>query len=119
MKYVLLALALAGGLAAQQQNRAPAPAPARESAELREVRHQFDFAATRAAAYIHSADSIEANLAADGAVLHPRIAVLRQRIVAALNEARAAIDERDFAAARAAITRAEALIDRFAREIGG
>jgi hypothetical protein len=115
MRYLLLALALAGGLAAQHKDKPPAP----ESTELREVRHQFDFAATRAAAYIHSADSIEANLAADGAVLHPRIAVLRLRIVAALNEARAAINERDFAAARSAIDRAEALIDRFAHEIGG
>ena len=117
MKYLLAAALLAASLTAQEQSKPPAPAP--ESAALREIRHQFDFAATRAAAYIHSADSIEANLAEDGAVLHPSIAVLRLRIVAALNEAQAAINERDFLAARDAIGRAEALIDRFAHEIGG
>ncbi len=117
MKYLVVAALLVSGLSAQEQSKPPAPAP--ESPELRDVRHQFDFAATRASAYIHSADSIEANLAEDGAVLHPRIAVLRLRIVAALNEANAAINERDFKAARDAISRAEALIDRFAHEIGG
>ena len=115
MKFVFATILLAASLAAQDQAKPPAVDPA----ALRETRHHFDLAATRAAAYIHSADSIEANLREDGAVLHPRIAVLRLRIEAALNEAGAAIAERDLAAAEKAIDRAEAIIDRFAREIGG
>jgi len=112
MKYVVLTMALAAGLFAQDK-------PTVDPAALRETRHHFDLAATRASAYIHSVDSIEANLQQDGAVLHPRIAVLRLRIEAALNEAGAAINERDLKAAENAIERAEALIDRLAREIGG
>jgi len=113
MKFLAI-LAFAACLFAQDQSK-----PAVDPAALRETRHHFDLVATRAAAYIHSADSIEANLREDGAVLHPRIAVLRLRIEAALNEAGAAIAERDLAAAEKAIDRAEALVDRFAREIGG
>jgi hypothetical protein len=112
VKFVLAAGLFALSLAAQEK---PAPDPS----ALRDVRHHFDLAATRAAANFHSLDSIEANLREDGAVLHPQLAALRLRIETALREAGAAIGERDLAAADQAIDRAQALLDRFARQIGG
>ena len=111
MKCLALALAAVAALAAQ-------PAPP-ESKELREAKHQIDLAAIRAAANFRSADSIQAHLQEDGAVLHPRIAELRMRIEAALSEARYEMDQHDYPAAEDALTRAQALLDRFAKEIGG
>ncbi len=107
MKYLWVACALAASLAAQ------------ETSELRELRHEFDLAAIRAAANFRSADSIEAHLAADGAVLHPQLATLRLRVEAALSEARFEMDRHDYAASGDALRRAQALLDRFARQIGG
>ena len=111
MKTILLALAVTAGLAAQQ--------PQPESPELREAKHHFDLAAIRAAANFRSSDSIDARLRNDGAVLHPRLTMLRMRIEAALSEARYEMDRHDYPAAEEALTRADALLDRFAREIGG
>jgi hypothetical protein len=99
MKYLLLTCLAAATLAAQ------------EPPELREARHHFDLAATRAAANFRSADSIDARLHKDGA--------LRMRIEAALSEARFEMDQHDYPAAEDALTRADALLDRFARQIGG
>jgi len=107
MKYLLLFGLAAATLAAE------------ETPELRQARHHFDLAAIRAAANFRSADSIEAHLREDGAVLHPRLAELRMRIEGALSEARYEMDQHDYPAAEDALTRAEALLDRFAREIGG
>ena len=114
MKFALVAFVFAWGLAAAD-DPPPVPAPA----SVREVRHHFDLAATRAAANFHSLDSIEANLDEQGAVLHPQFSALRLRIETALHEAGAAIGERDLPAAEDAIDRAQALLDRFARQIGG
>jgi len=111
MKLILLALAAAAALAAQQ--------PQPESPAQREAKHHFDLAAIRAAANFRSADSIDARLREDGAVLHPRLTALRMRIEAALSEARFQMDQRDYPAAEDALGRAEALLDRFAKEIGG
>jgi len=111
MKPILLALAAAAALAAQQ--------PQTESPAQREAKHHFDLAAIRAAANFRSADSIDARLHEDGAVLHPRLTTLRMRIEAALSEARFQMDQHDYPAAEDALTRAEALLDRFAKEIGG
>jgi uncharacterized membrane protein len=107
MKYVWIACVMAATLAAQ------------ETAEQRGARHHFDLAAIRAAANFRSADSIDARLREDGAVLHPRLTALRLRIEAALSEARFEMDQRDYPAAEDALGRAEALLNRFAKEIGG
>jgi hypothetical protein len=92
---------------------------AKDPPELRAAKHHMDLVATRAAANFRSADSIEANLRDDGAVLHPQLIALRARIEAALSEARYDIDEHDYSAAEDALTRGGALLDRFAKEIGG
>jgi hypothetical protein len=107
MKYLWMACLAAATLAAQ------------ETPDQREARHHFVLVSTRAAANFRSADSIDARLHADGAVLHPQLIALRLRIEAALSEARFDMDERDYPAAEDALTRAEALLDRFARQIGG
>lgn len=107
MKCLLLALLGAAVLAAQ------------ETPELRAAKHHFDLVGIRASANFRSADSIDARLNQDGMVLHPRFAALRMRIEAALSEARYQMDQRDYPAAEDALTRAEALLDRFAKEIGG
>jgi ElaB/YqjD/DUF883 family membrane-anchored ribosome-binding protein len=107
MKYLWIVGLLAATVAAQ------------ETPALRETKHHFDLAAIRATANFRSADSIEAHLREDGAVLHPRITELRLRIEAALSEARYEMDQHDYPAAQDALTRADALLDRFAKEIGG
>jgi ElaB/YqjD/DUF883 family membrane-anchored ribosome-binding protein len=109
MRLVLLCVLVAATLAAQNT----------ETREQREARHHFDLTATRAAANFRSADSIEARLQKDGETLHPKLAVLRARIEAALSEARYEMDRQDYPAAEDALTRGDALLDRFAAEIGG
>lgn len=112
MKTILLGLLAAGFLAAQQQ-------PAPETPALREAKHHFDLVAIRASANFRSADSIDARLNEEGMVLHPRLAQLRMRIEAALSEARFQMDQHDYPAAEEALNRAQALLDRFAHEVGG
>src|SRR5665213_3389747 len=107
MKYLWIACLMAATLAAQ------------ETPELRQARHHLTLAASRATANFRSADSIEANLRRQGAVLHPQLIALRVRIDAALRGARFEMDRRDYPAAEDALTRADALLDRFARQIGG
>ncbi len=114
MKFLLL-VCLAGTTLAAQQAQQPQP----ERAELRAAKHHFDLVASRASANFRSADSIDARLSEDGAVLHPRLAGLRMRIEAALSEARYDMDHQDYGAAEDALTRGDALLDRFAKEIGG
>ena len=92
---------------------------AQETPAQREARHHFDLAAIRAAANFRSADSIDANLRRTSAVLHPRLTGLRMRIEAALSEARLEMDQYDYPLAEDALTLADALLDRFAKEIGG
>jgi hypothetical protein len=75
--------------------------------------------AARATANFRSADSIEARLEAEGATLHPEVVTLRVRIEMALDEARESLANNDEAAASEAVERARALLDRFARRIGG
>lgn len=85
----------------------------------KEMRHRFDMVATRAIANFHSADSLEKRLNEDGATLHPQLVALRLRIDAAIREARAELDRGDLPEAGESIDRAEALLDRFARKLGG
>jgi uncharacterized membrane protein len=107
MKYYLLICLAAATLAAQETPR------------QRETKHHIDLAAIRAAANFRSADSIDARLREDGAVLHPQLTALRMRIEAALSEARFEMDHEDYPAVEDALTRADALLDRFAKAIGG
>lgn len=107
MKYLLFVGLLAAALSAQ------------ETPEQRGARHHFDLAAIRATANFRSSDSIDARLRRDGMVLHPQLTGLRMRIEAALSEARYEMDGHDYPAAEDALTRADALLDRFAKQIGG
>jgi hypothetical protein len=95
------------------------PMMAQDPAQLKDARHRLDLVATRAIANFRSADSIERRLNADGATLHPELTVLRLRIEAALDETQSALDKGDLENAREATGRAEGLVDRFARKLGG
>lgn len=85
----------------------------------KDLRLRFGYVSTRAVANFRSADSIEERLRAEGSTLHPQLIALRLRIEAALDEAQAALDRNDRAGANKAITRAGALLDRFAQRLGG
>jgi hypothetical protein len=85
----------------------------------KEMRYSLGLVETRTAANFQAADSIEANLAAEGSTLHPQLVTLRLRIQAALDEARKALAKDDLGSAGKAIQRAEAMLDRFAAKIGG
>jgi len=110
-KFLLAAVLLTGCLSAQT------PAPKEPS--QKDVRYRFGLVVTRAVANFHSADSIEAGLAAQGSTLNPQIATLKLRIQAALDESHKALDGGQVAAADEALTRAESMLDRFAAKIGG
>jgi hypothetical protein len=89
------------------------------AARLKEAHHRFDMVATRAVANFRSANSIEERLRADGATLHPQLIALRLQIEAALDEAEAALARSDVDTASKATDRAEGLLERFARRLGG
>jgi ElaB/YqjD/DUF883 family membrane-anchored ribosome-binding protein len=91
---------------------------AQNASPTAELRIRFGNAAASATANFQSADAIEAKLRQRGSTLHPQIASLRVQIEAALDSAQSALDANDDAGASAAVIRAEALIDRFARRLG-
>lgn len=95
------------------------PAASPESPALRATRHSFMLVSTRAVALFHSADTIEARLAADGSTIHPSTATLRMRIEHHLDQAEAAINKGDLTKADGHIKVADELVNRFARRIGG
>jgi hypothetical protein len=95
------------------------PAMAQSPSAMRAARLRFGQAATRAMANFRSADSIEDRLRAQGSTLHPQLIGLRLRIEAALNDTEAALGNSDLEAAGESMKRAEALLDRFARKLGG
>lgn len=120
MRAAPIALLLAGLIPALLGQNAPPPrAPARPSAEMRDMRHRLVLIQSRAVAYFHSMDSIEERLRSEGMVLHPETVVLRVRLEAELGEARAALDEDDLAEAGRALDQAQALLDRLAAKLGG
>ena len=120
MKAARIALLLAGLVAPLlAQNGPPPRAPAKPSAEMRDMRHRLVLIQTRAIAYFHSMDSIEERLRAEGMVLHPETVVLRVRVEAELGGARAALDQDDLPAAGEALDQAQALLDRLAAKLGG
>lgn len=94
-----------------------APAFAQDAAS--DARLRLENVAALAGAYFHSADSIEWRLNQDGSTLHPETTALRARIVAALNQARRAIDDHDLKSADRAMAAAEALVERFSKKLGG
>ena len=119
---ILTAVCLFGQEAKTPDN----PAPVKDSAQpkpspaaLKEARHRFNLAATRAAANFRSADSIEANLRTQDSTLHPQINALRFRIEAALDSAEQALKDSDVTAATDDTKQAEQMLDRFARLLGG
>lgn len=121
-RQALLALLVLGPALAQ--NPAPPAAPPQAAnpqaaARLKDARHRFDMVATRAVANFRSADSIEDRLRADGATLHPQLIALRLQIERALDEAEAALNKGDVDTAKEATDRAEGLLERFARRLGG
>ena len=87
--------------------------------EAQETKLRFGHVATKAVANFRSADSIEERLRADGMTLHPQLVALRLRIESALDEIEEAIGKGELAAANETLVRASALVDRFARQIGG
>ncbi len=115
---LLAALLVVGPAMAQDAPPAPAANP-KTAARLKDARHRFDLVATRAVANFRSADSIAERLKADGATLHPQLIALRLQIEAALDETQVALDKGDVDAAKKATDRAEGLVDRFARRLGG
>lgn len=117
----LAGLVLAVGVVcAQDTPRPQAPAPARSQAQLqKDAKLRLGLLATRAIANFRSADSIEANLNAQGLSLHPQIVALRLRIEAALDEAQKAVDHGDPAAANEALDRAQALLHSYIQRLGG
>ncbi len=120
MKCLVGMLVALGVVCAQDAPRPQVPAPARSQAQLqKDAKLRLGLLATRAIANFRSADSIEANLNAEGLSLHPQIVALRLRIEAALDEAQIAVDHGDPAAANEALDRAEALLHSYIQRVGG
>jgi hypothetical protein len=111
MRRILIFVAIALGCAAAE--------PSGASAAGKEARRHFGQVGTRAVANFRSADMIDASLRAGGSTLHPQLVTLRIRIESYLDEAQAALDKNDFAAAEEAVKKAEGLLDRFAKRLGG
>ena len=116
MKTARLLFVLAILLAPAVAQDAP---PARNSTAKRDMNRRLGLVATRAIANFRSADAIENNLKSHGATLHPDLVSLRLRIESSLDEAEAAIGHDDLAAAKEALDRAQALLDRYAAKLGG
>ena len=107
-----------GTPAPQAPSPPPAPRPQPEKSQ-KDARKRLGLLATRATANFRSADSIEANLNAQGHTLHPQLVALRLRIEAALDEAQKAVDHSDPAAANEALDKAQSLLQQFIQRLGG
>jgi hypothetical protein len=92
---------------------------AQDSGAVKDLWLRFGNAATTAEANFRSADSIERHLVAGGNTLHPVLAALRLRIESSLNESEAELKKGDLESATQSISRAEGLLDRFSRVVGG
>jgi len=116
----LVGLLLAWGVVSAQSTPAPQiPRLAQAEKSQKDARKRLGLVATRATANFRSADSIEANLNAQGHTLHPQLVALRLRIEAALDEAQKAVDHADPAAANEALDKAQALLQQFIQRLGG
>ena len=105
---MVLAIPLLLGAAAAQDTLTPL-----------ELKLRFGQVAARAVANFRAADSIAERLHADGFTLHPRLIALRLKIEAALDQTQAALDASDVQTANETVRKVEALVNRFARQIGG
>ena len=120
MKCLVGLLLALGVIDAQDIPRPQVPAPPQPQTQpQKDAQRRLGLIATRAIANFQSADSIEANLKAQGHSLHPQIVALRLRIEAALDEAQKAIDQADPAAANEELDMAQALLQRFIQRLGG
>ena len=115
MKFAVLALACF--LAAAQDR--PAADASKSANQMRETRHREGLVATRAIACFRSMDSIEENLEAMGLALDPDLVSLRRRIEAALDATDDAIDKNDPKKANESLDRAEGLLARLSKKLGG
>jgi hypothetical protein len=113
---LMVGFALAMGMVVAQQPAAPASAA---QAAHKETKVRLALVATRAIANFHSADSIAASLASRGQTLHPQITALRSQIEATLDQAQEDFDRGDDSGANKALDRAQVLVDRFAKRLGG
>jgi hypothetical protein len=98
---------------------AASAAAAEGQTPAKDARHQLMLASTRAEANFRVADALDWRLRDQGLMLHAQLIAMRLRIQATLNDARAAFEEGDFAGFNESLTRADALIERFAKRIGG
>ena len=111
MKKISVALALLASAAADLL--------AQDTTLQKEAKLRMMHTATRAIANFRAAESIEARLADQGATLHPQLIALRLRIEASLDMAQAALEKGELENVTESLERANALIERFARQIGG
>jgi hypothetical protein len=111
MRRLLIGLTIILGCAAAQPPSAPV--------DRKEAKRHFGLVATRAVANFRSADMIEGSLRANGSTLHPQLAAMRLRIEVYLDSAQAALDKSDFVASEEALKKADGLLDRFAKRLGG
>jgi len=88
-------------------------------AAIRDARHRLGLVATKAIANFRSLESIEANLAAMGIQVSPELLMLRQKIEHDLDATDAALVKQNVKAANDALDRAEALVSRLSRRLGG
>ncbi len=109
---ITFAAALLAGIAAAQDKPVQDPA-------LVEAERHFQLSATRAVANLSSLAAIEAELESRGFALHPRIAVLRLRIGAALDKAERAVEKKDAVTAEEETRKADAYLERLEAQIGG
>lgn len=89
-----------------------------DSAE-KAARLKFVHSSTRAEANFRVADNLEAQLKEQGLTPHAQLTTMRLRIESALDLARSAMERSDWTTVDEAVTRADAILDRFAKRIGG
>ncbi|SRR5579859_908234 len=87
------------------------------TAKERRLRQEFDDLAARASALVQVVDQMDANLRQQGLTLHPDITSARNSLVAAMESASDALEQRDWTELRKSLTRARGWIDRLHRQL--
>lgn len=83
------------------------------------ARMKMIHSSTRAEANFRVADNLDSQLRQQGLTINAQLITMRLRIESAMDQARAAMEKSDWAAMDEALTRADAILDRFAKRIGG